>query len=60
MPPSHLDRCIYSLEKADDELDNARILFNNKKFSKSLNCSYYAIFHAARGLLTTDNIYPRV
>jgi len=41
----NIDICVYSLEKAFDELDNANILFKNKKFSKSLNCSYYpAIF----------------
>jgi uncharacterized protein (UPF0332 family) len=57
MLPKHiLDKCMYSLEKATDELDTSGLLLENKKLSKSLNCSYYAIFHAARALLLTDNI----
>lgn len=57
MLPEHiLDKCKYSIEKARDELDTSELLLNNKKFSKSLNCSYYAIFHATRALLLTDNI----
>ncbi len=57
MLPKHIiDKCTYSLEKAKDELDTSALLLENKKLSKSLNCSYYAIFHAARALLLTDNI----
>lgn len=57
MLPEHIiDKCKYSIEKARDELDTSELLLNNKKFSKSLNCSYYAIFHATRALLLTDNI----
>lgn len=57
MPPKHiLDKCEYSIEKARDELDTSELLLDNGKFSKSLNCSYYAIFHATRALLLTDNI----
>jgi uncharacterized protein (UPF0332 family) len=44
----------YRLEKAKEELDNAKILFDNNKFAKALNCSYYAMFHAARSLLALD------
>ncbi len=55
----NIDICVYSLEKAFDELDNANILFKNKKFSKSLNCSYYAIFHATRALLSVDQLFPK-
>ena len=57
MLPKHLlDKCTYSMEKARDELDTSGLLLENMKLSKSLNCSYYAIFHAARALLLTDNI----
>jgi hypothetical protein len=51
-----LDKCKYSIERAKDELDTSELLLTNKKLSKSLNCSYYAIFHATRALLLTDNI----
>jgi uncharacterized protein (UPF0332 family) len=57
MPPNYLiDKCKYCMEKANDELETSELLLKNKKFSKSLNSSYYAIFHITRGLLITDGI----
>ena len=56
LPEYILEKCKYSIDKAKDELDTSELLLKNKKFSKSLNCSYYAIFHATRALLLTDNI----
>jgi uncharacterized protein (UPF0332 family) len=57
MPPDYvLERCKYCIEKAKDELEISELLLKNKKFSKSLNSSYYAIFHITRGLLITDGI----
>lgn len=50
-PDYIIEMCKYSIEKANDELDTSELLLKNKKFSKSLNSSYYAIFHATRGLL---------
>ena len=44
----------YRLGKASDELELAEYCIKHKKFSKSLNCSYYAIFHSARALLAID------
>ncbi len=44
----------YRLEKAKLDLDSAKINFNNKLFSQSINRSYYAIFHAVRSLLAFD------
>ncbi|HOT75751.1 MAG TPA: HEPN domain-containing protein [Candidatus Wallbacteria bacterium] len=44
----------YRLDKAKEELDTARQLFELNRFSKSLNCSYYSIFHATRALLAYD------
>lgn len=41
----------YRLEKAKDDLDASKINFENKKFSQSINRSYYTIFHATRSLL---------
>lgn len=57
MLPDHLiEKCKYCVERATDELDTSALLLKNKKFRKSLNCSYYSIFHATRALLLTDNI----
>ncbi|MHB1688930.1 MAG: HEPN domain-containing protein [Ignavibacteriaceae bacterium] len=46
----------YRLEKASDELELAEHCISVKKFSKSLNCSYYAIFHSARALLAIEKL----
>lgn len=56
LPKYILDKCKYSIEKAKDELETSGLLLKNKKLSKSLNCSYYAIFHATRALLLADRI----
>lgn len=55
-PDYIIEMCKYSIEKANDELDTSELLLKNKKFSKSLNSSYYAIFHATRGLLIADGL----
>jgi len=41
----------YRLNKAREEFDASKLLFEKGIYSKSLNCSYYSIFHAARALL---------
>ncbi|MBU0561509.1 MAG: HEPN domain-containing protein [Bacteroidota bacterium] len=46
----------YRLEKANDELELAQHCIEVNKFSKSLNCSYYAIFHSARALLAIEKL----
>lgn len=39
------------MDKANEELSLSKNLIEQKYFSKSLNCSYYAMFYAARALL---------
>lgn len=46
-----LDLSKYRMEKAKDDLETSEIMFNNNKFSQSINRSYYAMFHAVRSLL---------
>lgn len=46
----------YRLEKADEELKLAKKLFEDNYFAKSLNCFYYAMFHATRALLTIKKV----
>lgn len=41
----------YRMEKAQDDLETSEIMLNNKKYSQSINRSYYAMFHAVRSLL---------
>lgn len=40
----------YRLDKATDDLETAEINLKNRKFSQSINRSYYSIFHALRAL----------
>lgn len=49
-----LDLSKYRLQKAEEDLDSATVLFENKKYSQSLNRSYYAMFHSTRSLLALD------
>jgi hypothetical protein len=44
----------YRIEKAETDLEAAKLLLANNLFAQSLNRSYYAIFHAARALLAFD------
>lgn len=46
----------YRLEKAKDELELSSYCIKTNKYSKSLNCSYYAIFHSARALLAIEKL----
>ncbi|WIV13448.1 HEPN domain-containing protein [Proteiniborus sp. MB09-C3] len=41
----------YRLNKADENIEAAKVLFESKYYSESLNRSYYAIFHSLRALL---------
>jgi len=49
------DLSIHRLNKAKEELSASRLLFDNERFSQSINRSYYSIFHAARALLALEN-----
>ena len=49
-----IDLSNYRMEKAREDLETSEILFNNKKYSQSINRSYYAMFHAVRALLAYD------
>jgi uncharacterized protein (UPF0332 family) len=44
----------YRLEKAKEDLNNARVNLDNGFVKGSINRSYYAIFHATRAILALD------
>jgi uncharacterized protein (UPF0332 family) len=46
----------YRLEKAEEELNIARTLLNENFYGKSLNSSYYAMFHSTRALLAFEKV----
>lgn len=44
----------YRLERAREELDNARDMFEAGKYKMALNRSYYSIFHGMRAVNVLD------
>ena len=49
------DYAKYRLERAGDDLDTARLLFDNGSYRAANNRAYYAIFHSLRAVLAFDN-----
>ncbi len=49
-----MDLSNYRLNKADENIEAAKVLLGSKHFSESINRSYYAIFHSLRALLAYD------
>jgi len=46
----------YRIERAEESLDSARVLFNNGKLYSSLNRIYYAMFYSVIALLLTKGL----
>ena len=46
----------YRLEQADESLESAQILWENKKYRPSVSRSYYAMFYAVQALLTRKEL----
>ena len=51
-----VDLSKYRIGKAEEELEIAKSLFNQNFFAKSLNSSYYSMFHATRALLAFEKV----
>lgn len=47
----------HRLNKADDNMEAARIQLGTMHYSEAINRSYYAIFHSLRALLAYDDFY---
>jgi len=47
---------IYRLEKSKEELEISKKILNENFIAKSLNSSYYSMFHATRALLATEKV----
>ena len=47
------------LERAYEVLDSAKILFENEKYNSSVAQAYYAMFYAAKALLSVKDIHPK-
>lgn len=49
------DYAAYRIERAKEDLDAARLLYNAGNYRIANNRAYYAIFHAMRAVLVFDN-----
>ncbi|MFT4152635.1 HEPN domain-containing protein [Parafilimonas sp.] len=49
----------YKLEKAQQSLEAAELLFNNNFFADSLSKIYYAVFYAVSAWLTKKKLNPK-
>jgi len=47
------------LERAEEKLGAANLLFENEMFADAISEAYYAMFHAAKSLLALRDIYPK-
>lgn len=50
------DLSLYRIQKAKEDFDAARELFDQKFFSQSINRSYYTMFHSARAVLALEGL----
>lgn len=53
---SRPDYVKYRLQKAEETLEVARLLVENKKWNSSVNRLYYACYYAVSALLINDGI----
>ncbi len=49
------DYAKYRLERSKEDLNAARLLFDNKNYRIANNRAYYCIFHALRSVLVLEN-----
>lgn len=47
------------MERAEEKLSSANLLFENNMFADAISGAYYAMFHAAKSLLALKDIYPK-
>lgn len=47
------------MERAEEKLRSANLLFENNMFADAISEAYYSMFHAAKSLLGLKSIYPR-
>ena len=47
------------MERAEEKLGAANLLFENELFADAISEAYYAMFHAAKSLLALKEIYPK-
>ena len=53
--PVQRDYAKYRLDKSKEDLEAAKLLFENENYRIANNRAYYSIFHALRAVLVFDN-----
>lgn len=56
MEQERIDLCNYRLERCLEEINIAELLLKEKHFKKSINSSYYAVFHGIRAVFSLNGI----
>lgn len=54
MENSVIDLSKYRFESSLEDLDDARIMFDNGRYKNTLNRAYYSIFHAIKAVCALD------
>ena len=54
-----MDNIEYHIKEAETKLAAAKSLFENGFYKDSASRSYYSMYHAARALLVTKDIFPK-
>ena len=47
------------MERAEEKLESANLLYDNKMFADTISEAYYAMFHVAKALLALRDIFPK-
>lgn len=53
---SIMSLCKYRLEQSKENLEEAKILYENGKFKGANNRAYYAVFHAIKSVLALEEV----
>ena len=46
----------FRIERAESNLEDAKLLFSSAKYNSSASCAYYAIFNSLRAILATEGV----
>jgi len=57
-PMKYKEEIIKLIEKSKSDFQAAELLFNGKKYEKSVSCCYYSMFYSAQAAILTKNIEP--
>lgn len=50
------DLCLYRMERAEEALDDAELLFEAGRYNLAVNRLYYCLFYAASSLILTKDL----